>query len=304
MNSLFHTMRQKKIRFYFILVFGVAIFYSFGDPIVQDKKLSPLEYILMEEELMDYEETIPRVNVQIIASDNVDTAYVSPAETFPSQKGTWTFNYIPKIDTFALGGKVILEVPFAFLPNQKSWTYPQITISSSAGFVKVRSSNPATNISLRLGSRRPYDFNITATFTGVPPVLGDTISLIYGDTSGSLNGRATSNVHATDYDFRVLTDKLGTNLWTVVTPIPSIRVVPNPAKYFKITVPSLLTTQKSVTGVIIAFDEYNNIDPGFLGSLSLSCLGGTNCGTTRILGIGVTTVHKFVPNLSVRTRKS
>ena len=103
-------------------------------------------------------------------------------------------------------------------------------------------------------------------------MIGDTRSFIYGDISGSQNGRATSNVHATDYEFRILTDKLGTNLWTVVTPIPSIRVVPNPAKYFRITVPSLLTTQKSVSAVIIAFDEYNNIDPGFLGSLSLSCL--------------------------------
>jgi len=281
MNSFLKKTNQAKTGFYLILSLSVAIFISFDAPVVQDKKLTSREYILLEERLMDYQESIPRVNIQISGTESVDTAYVTPSEAYPSHKGTWTFRYIPKIDAFASGGKLTLEVPFAFLPSLKSWTYPQIGNSGQAGFVKVRSSNPATNIQLARGSRRPFNINIRATFSGEPPAIGDTITFTYGDDSESPGGRATSNVHATNYEFRILADKSGTNSWKIITPIPTIRVVPKPTKYYLITVPSLLTTDDFVTAVFIALDEYNNIDFGYSGTLELSCSGGTDCGTQK-----------------------
>ena len=270
---------QAKIRSYLILSLSVAIFISFDDPALQDKKLSPREYILMEERLMDFQDSIPRADIQISGFNFVDSAYVTPSEAFPSQKGSWTFTYIPKSDDFISGGKLMLEVPFAFLANQKSWTYPQINSSNRAGFVKVRSSNPAINIALARGARLPFYYSVRATFTGEPPGIGDTVTFTYGDTSESLGGRATSNVHATAYDFRILADKMGTNSWEIITPIPSIRVVSKSAKHFQITVPSLFTIEDSVSAVFVALDEYNNMDTKYSGTLDLSCFGGSDCRT-------------------------
>jgi len=278
MNSFIYKKIQKNIGFYLILILSVIVFLSFGDPIVQDKKLSPREYILMEERLMDHQDSIPQVVVKIGRINSVDVAYVTPTEAFPSQKGTWAFKYIPKLDDFVSGGRVMLEFPFAFLPTLKSWTYPQINNSSRAGFVRVGSSNPSTIIALSKRNMLPFNYNIRATFTGVPPIVGDTITFTYGDTSGSHLARATSNVHATKYEFRLLVDKNGNNLWNVIQPIPVIEVVSKPAKQYQITLPSLNTSDDLVSAVIIALDEYNNIDTGFSGTLDLSCSGDTDCG--------------------------
>ena len=274
-----HKTNRAKIGTYLILSLSVAIFISFDDPAAQDKKLTPKEYILLEEQLMEFQVSIPRVYIQISGSDSVDTAYVTPSEAFPSQKGPWRFTYIPKIDTFVSGGKLMLEIPYAFLPNQKSWTYPQVGSTGGAGFVRVISSNPATVIQLRRGSFLPFNINITATFPDDPPAIGDTITFTYGDTSGSLKGRATSNVHATYYEFRMLADKRGSNSWNIITPIPTIRVVNKSAKHFRITVPSLLAVEDSVSAVFVAFDEYNNIYAEYSGTLDVSCFGGSDCGT-------------------------
>jgi len=273
------NVNRAKIGSYLILSLSVAIFISFDESVLQEKKLSSREYILLEERLMDFQDSIPRVDIQISGSNSIDSAYVTPSEAYPSQKGSWAFTYIPKSDDFISGGRLILEVPFAFLANQKSWTYPQISSSNRAGFVTVRSSNSATNIELARGSRLPFYYSIRATFTGEPPGIGDTVTFTYGDTSESLGGRATSNVHATAYDFRILADKKGTNSWEIIAPIPSIRVVSKSAKHFQITVPSLLTIEDSVSAVFVALDEYNNMDTEYSGTLDLSCFGGSDCRT-------------------------
>ena len=268
---------RAKIVSYLILSFSVAIFISFYDPALQEKKLSPKEYILMEERLMNVQDTVPRLDVQTSGFNFVDSAYVTPSETYPSQKGSWTFTYIPKSGDFVSGGSLLLEVPFAFLSNQKSWTYPQISKPNLPGFVKVRSSNPETSISVARKSKLPFYYIITATFADNPLKIGDTLTFTYGDSSESLGGMATSNVHATAYEFRILTNRLGTNSWEIITPIPSIRVISNSAKRFQITVPSLRTIKDSVPAVIVALDEYNNMDIEYFGTLELSCFGGSDC---------------------------
>ena len=285
---------RSKTGTYLILSLSVAIFISFDGPVVQDKKLTSREYILLEEQLMDFQDSIPRVHIQISGSDGVDTVFVTPSEAYPSQKGTWTFTYIPISSDFISGGKLILEIPFAFLPNQKSWTYPQINNPDQRGFVKVRSSNPATGIQLAKRSRLPFSYNIVATFSGEPPVIGDTITFTYGDISGSLSGKATSNVHATYYEFRMLADKTGSNSWNIITPIPAIQVVNNSAKHFQITVPSLLTIEESVSAVFVAFDEYNNIDTEYSGTLEVTCFGGSDCGTQNTVEFDLTDSGRVV----------
>ena len=117
---------RSKTGTYLMLSLSVAIFISFDGPVVQDKKLTSREYILLEEQLMDFQDSIPRVHIQISGSDGVDIVFVTPSEAYPSQKGACTFTYIPISSDFISGGKLILEIHFAFLPNHKSWTYPQI----------------------------------------------------------------------------------------------------------------------------------------------------------------------------------
>ena len=269
---------QAKEGFYLLLSLSMVFFILIDDLAAQDQKLSSREYILLEEELMDFQDSTPRVEIQIIGSDSVDSAFVTPSEALPSQKGSWTFTYLPRSGDFISGGRLMLEIPFAFLPSLKSWTYPQINSPTQEGYVKVRASNPSTGIAVSRGGNLPFNYSIRATFSGAPPVIGDTITFTYGDTSGSLNGAATSNVHATIYEFRILTDKNGSNSWKVVTPVTVIRVVSKSAKHFQITTPSLLTVEDSLSAVFVAFDEYNNIDTKYSGTLDVACFGGSDCG--------------------------
>jgi len=195
-------------------------------------------------------------------------------------------------DSFTTGGKIFLQTPFAFLPNSKSWTYPQLSSSNRVGYVTATSSNPSTAFSLSLRGNLPFYYVIRMTFIDSPPVAGDTITITYGDTLSSVNGKAWSNVHATNYRFPILTDKNGSGLLSRIVPVPTIRITAREAKRFLITVPSQTQGGEILSAKITALDEYNNRDTKYSGSLTFSCANATDCG------IGSTVI--FSPNDSGR----
>ncbi|TFB12641.1 hypothetical protein E3V33_04925, partial [Candidatus Marinimicrobia bacterium MT.SAG.4] len=180
----------------------LIIFVSFEEQRQTEDQTTSLEYILTEERLLDFlDTTTPRIEVNVIGLDSISTAWVSPSVSPAHTKGTWTFSYVVKGNSFISGGSILLQTPFAFLPSSKSWTYPQISNSSRVGFVRATSSNPATEFSLIKSGSLPFYYSIRMTFTNSPPVVGDTITITYGDTLSSVNGKAWSNVHATNYEF-------------------------------------------------------------------------------------------------------
>ena len=257
----------------------LVIFVSFENQKQIKDPTTSREYILAEERLLDFlDTTTPRFEVNVVSQDSVDTAWVSPAVSPAHSKGTWTFSYVVKGDSFNLKGKILLQTPYAFLPSLKSWTYPQISNTSRAGFVRATSSNPLTEFSLSKRGNLPFYYLIRMAFTNSPPAVGDTITITYGDTLSSVNGKAWGNVHATNYEFPILTDKNGDGLFSKIIPVPTIQITPREAKHFLITVPSLSQSGEILSAKITALGEYNNRDIKYAGSLAISCADATDCG--------------------------
>ncbi|TFB12212.1 T9SS type A sorting domain-containing protein [Candidatus Marinimicrobia bacterium MT.SAG.3] len=267
------------------IVMLLIIFVSFEEQKQTKDQTALREYIFTEERLIDFDDvTTPKLVVSVISQDSIDTAWVSPAKSSARSSGSWKFSYVVKKDSFIVGGKILLRTPFAFLAFSKSWTYPQVSNSSDVGFVSGATSNPATEFSLSIGQNRPFYYAIRMTFTNSPPAVGDTITIIYGDTLLSPNGRTWSNVHARKYEFSILTDKKGSGSFSKIIPVPTIQIAAREAKHFLITVPSISQSGDILTVKITALDQYNNRDTNYAGSLTISCVDAADCGigTTAI----------------------
>ena len=221
------------------------------------------------------------LELNITGIENADTAWVTPSEALSRSEGSWTFNYVPG-ESFSDKGEIILLIPAGFMALSKSWTQPQSTNSEFPGYVTVRSSNRLTKIKTTI-FKDAYDYRVRSIFTENPPQVGDTIRIVYGDSSISNNGRALSHVHAADYRFPLLIDRHNRREYSEIVPTPTVRIKARPAKQFLITVPSIIEEGEEAKVIIVALDEYNNVDGEFSGKLILSCVKALECGAPKSL---------------------
>lgn len=221
------------------------------------------------------------LELNITGIDTADTAWVTPSKALSRSEGSWTFSYIPG-KSFSDRGEIILLIPAGFMASTKSWTQPQSTNSEFPGYVTVRSNNKSTKIKTTI-FRDSYDYRVRSIFTEFPPQIGDTIRIVYGDSSISSSGRALSHVHAADYRFPLLVDRHNKREYSEAAPTPTVRIKARPAKQFLITVPSIIKESEEAKVIIVALDEYNNVDKKFSGKLTLSCDKAQECGVPDLL---------------------
>ena len=75
-----NKMIQAKAGSYLVLSLSITFFISITNLTAQDQKLSSREYIFLEERLMDFQDSISRVDIQISGSDSDDSAFVTLSE--------------------------------------------------------------------------------------------------------------------------------------------------------------------------------------------------------------------------------
>ena len=227
-------------------------------------------FIIQEELENDSVIEVPWFDLQISGIDTLDTAWVLPDTLSARDIGTFKIKYIPRNSGFSSNGVIIFKTPFGWQPSSKSWTYPQIDKSSLPGYVTISSSNDSSRFDLTI-LRNGYDFLIRAVSSSVPPRVGDTLTIAYGDASVAVNGLAFSHVNAKEYGFSVLVDKNNRSTFSEVMPEPSVTIKPRSVRNFLMTVPSLVSIGEDVMLTITALDEYNNRVYNFIGSLGLEC---------------------------------
>jgi hypothetical protein len=134
------------------------------------------------------------------------------------------------------------------------WTDPQAVASSSAGYVTVSTNEPSGTPLLAVGGH-------VVTIDVDTLSVGNTVTLVYGDDSGSSAGRASAATVLGSYTFLVESDPTGTN------PDP---LAASPALLVDAATPSYLEIAPSDTTVvagtfapyrIIVRDEYGNRAP-------------------------------------------
>lgn len=214
------------------------------------------------------------LKLNVVGKDSVTKVLFSPTELPARSSATLTFEIVPE-KIFSVGANIVLNIPWTFLMSTKSWTQPQSGDSSIAGFVTVSSTDPETEISTVI-YRDAYNYRIRITFGVSPPEIGDTIRVIYGDTTLSDSGAVLSHVNAANYNFNLFIDRENKNEYLEIYPIPKLKITSRRAKWMLITLPSLSKEGESLIAKFVALDEYNNRDYDFAGSLKLSCSEGCN----------------------------
>ncbi|TFB10120.1 DUF3604 domain-containing protein [Candidatus Marinimicrobia bacterium MT.SAG.3] len=222
------------------------------------------------------------LKLNVVGKDSVNKVLLLPTELPARSSTTLTFEIVPE-KIFSVGANIVLNIPWTFLMSTKSWTQPQSGDSSIAGFVTVSSTDPETEISTVI-YRDAYNYRIRITFGASPPEIGDTIRVIYGDTTLSDSGSVLSQVNAAIYDFNVFLDREDKSEFLEIHPIPKLKITSRRAKWMLITLPSLSKEGESIIAKFVALDEYNNRDYDFVGRVKFSCSDG--CNLSRELSFG------------------
>lgn len=184
--------------------------------------------------------------VSAIAGAGSGTALITPsAPVAAGSSGKWSIQYTAA--EAIKNGRVRVTVPAGF-------TAPQSSSTSSAGYASVSTNEPTGTPSLSVGGQ-----NITIDVDTL--TAGNTITVVYGDDSGSVNGRASAATTLGSYTFIVASDPSGTSV-SPIAASPSLTVIADTPDHIEIA-PSDTTV---VAGTfpnyrLIVRDQYGNRAP-------------------------------------------
>ncbi len=185
-----------------------------------------------------------------------------PADVTAGFSGTWTITYTATADFST--GVVRLVIP-------AEWTLPQESSNSSAGYVTAVSEgtlNVADPVSI-------VGRNITINVDTL--TAGETIDIVYGDSSSSVLGKAESQtVAGSGVEFLVQSNPLGASPASIVSS-PKLNVVAAPASklVFLTAERTVKADGESLVMRVQAQDEFDNPAPvGSDQDLSLATTSG------------------------------
>jgi len=207
-------------------------------------------------------------------------AKINPEVATPGQTGCWTVTFKPQIK-IEVGGEIRFTLPFLF-------DSPQIIDPKGSGYVSVSCDNPncllqiekeqpwftqkefmhsltklmkivKNDISKRVTSPVGTNFRVKVLKNPLEP--GNTITLIYGDTSqGGPGGRILPSREREWVNIYITVDPDGkrkaphTGFYRI-SDLPVLKINPNRPKMLKVVVPSIIDDEKSSIPVhIIAYD--------------------------------------------------
>jgi len=205
------------------------------------------------------------ISLEKSPSDGLGAAFVIPAEDVKAGSShTWEITYIAATAGIAPGGGVVFHIsPFW------RWTPPQNKSPESPGFVTVHCSDNSKKLDITINSRDKY---VLVRLKEQPLKRGEHITLIYGDTQEKFeNAKSNSDIYAEDKErFYIKVDGDGDGFFAPIKIHPTINILANPAKHFKVTGPSYIAPGKSFIVTTAALDNADNWDKSFKQKITLS----------------------------------
>jgi hypothetical protein len=201
------------------------------------------------------------------ASDGKGAVTVAPDTVPVSSPVTMTFVYTAAGEGIAVGGGVVCNVS-----NFWGWTPPQTRIPQAPGFVTAICSDPAVTLET---DANPRDNTIVVRVAGRPLAAGQTITLVYGDTSGGQfeTARGTSDRYAERGErFFFKVDGDGDGYFTPIAPQATFRVEATQAVRLATFGPSHATVGEPFEITVAALDPTYNLVERFAGEVKLEAL--------------------------------
>ena len=206
-------------------------------------------------------------------SDGQGTAFVTPVEDVKAGSAhMWEITYTAAAGGIAPEGGIVFHIsPFW------RWTPPQDISPESPGFITVHCSDTSKKLDINVNSRDKY---VVVRLKKQPLKPGEHITLIYGDTQGKFkNAKAQADIYAENNErFLIKVDGVGDGFFASIKNHPTINILANPAKRFKVTAPSYIEPGKSFIVTTAALDNADNWDTSFKQKITLDSLPeGMSC---------------------------
>ncbi len=191
-----------------------------------------------------------------IGSETVGSATLSPSGSFVAGSyETFTLTYTAGF--YGIDDSGSLKIVFRYASDQST---PQFNNPEAPNYVSVAASNDAV-LEARFdpkGNVRPWDKCIYIKVVRGFLKEGDTIRVIFGDTSMGSPGMRIQTFCEDTFEFRVLVDAIATYTYVPVKKQPFIAIVPGPVDRYRIVVPSLITTGEPIRVNIKGEDRWGN----------------------------------------------
>ena len=228
--------------------------------------------------------------------DNVadlGSAVISPTGAFPIRSfQTFTLTYtLGKLGLDDTGGIRIVQ---RLMNDTGTW---QTDNPQGMNYVTATASN---RVALRLivdnGFNRPWNRSLRIIVDKGYMQQGDTITIVFGDTSRGGAGLRMPTFCETAHEFRVLVDACATGQHYPINDRPAVQIVPEVACTWRAIIPSLRQVERDFTLAIRGDDLWGNPSDKIGEKLFLSAMGPVkNMPESVDFPLGVRCLH--VPNL-------
>lgn len=180
-----------------------------------------------------------------------------------------TFRMVYTVGRYGIDDTGSIRIVFRFMGD---WGDFQTVNPTAYNYVSATCSNPTSQVVVSYGKtahQRPFFRAVTVRLKGGYLKEGDTITVVFGDTSGGSPGMQLQTMAEAGFEFKVLADVCATGHYVPLPESPYISVVPGPAHTWRAVLPSLRRPGESFRLGIKAEDMWGNPTDLASGNFSL-----------------------------------
>ncbi|MFW9777761.1 MAG: DUF3604 domain-containing protein [Candidatus Heimdallarchaeota archaeon] len=153
------------------------------------------------------------------------------------------------------------------------WKQPQFQNASGPNYTTIETTGKAKiEVSFRKrGYIRPWRPCLTLTVFDGYLSEGDTVTIVYGETSNGSPGIKAQTFVEDTFEFHVLIDAFGTGKYVLIHDSPVLRIVSGEPAVMKVVAPSQTELELSIWAVVRIEDKWGNPTPNFQGNVHFTC---------------------------------
>jgi hypothetical protein len=212
----------------------------------------------------------------------VGRAWITPdAPVVAGQVGTWTITY--EVGAYGYDELARLKIASRFASD---WALPQFTDPAAPNYATVRLESRSPTTVARLGFEprghiRPWFKCLVVSIRDGSLYPGDKVHVTIGDTSGGGSGSRAQTFRERGYEWRVLVDPFGTELYAVLEPSPTLDVVGGGVHRLVVLAPTTVRPGEPFEALVKAEDVWGNPCERFEGEVKLGVKGAPVEGLPR-----------------------
>jgi hypothetical protein len=218
-------------------------------------------------------------------------AELQPTE--PVVAGSWgTWRLVYHVGEYGLDDGGTLMVSWRFATD---WGRPQFGDPAASNYCSLETDGPAL-LKGRFDTKagvRPWRKSIVVDVFDDGLREGDTITLIFGDTSGGSRGSRAQTFCEYTFEWRVLVNPFATGLFIQLPDPPEIEIVSGPAERLICILPSRADAGEQIEAIVKAEDAWGNPARGYEGTVRFAGDGFEGLPESYTFTAADAGIHRF-----------